>query len=114
MKWRLLLLFLSLGIFSQSIFAVSSSENDSYSLVVIKGYKFIPQVITIKRGKKIRWVNHEKRQYHNVWFETSGEDEPEDYLFSGDSYQREFNKTGTFPYRCGPHPEMKGRVHVVD
>lgn len=114
MKWKLLLLLFSLAIFSQSIFAVGNSKNNSHPLVIIKGYKFIPQVVTIKRGQKIRWENQEKRQYHSVWFEASGEEEPEDYLFSGDSYQRQFKQTGSFPYRCGPHPEMTGIIYVVD
>ncbi len=114
MKGKLLLLLFTLTIFWQGTFAAGNSNTDSYPLVVIKGYKFIPQKITIKRGQKVHWENREKRQYHSVWFEASGEEEPEDYLFSGDVYQREFNKTGTFLYRCGPHPEMTGVVQVID
>ena len=30
------------------------------------------------------------------------------------AYTREFKKTGTFPYRCGPHPKMTGTVRVID
>ena len=88
--------------------------NNNSALVIIDKYKFIPQEITIKRGQTLRWENHEKRQYHSVWFEALGEDEPEDYLFPDDSYEREFKETGSFPYRCGPHPEMTGIVHVTD
>ncbi|HBE92173.1 MAG TPA: plastocyanin, partial [Gammaproteobacteria bacterium] len=29
-------------------------------------------------------------------------------------YERDFDKIGSFPYRCGPHPEMTGVVHVVE
>ncbi len=79
--------------------------------VEIIKFKFQPQEITVRAGDKVRWVNKEKRQYHNVWFEQLGEPEP-DYLFPGDSYERIFEETGTFPYRCGPHPEMTGIVHV--
>ena len=25
-----------------------------------------------------------------------------------------FDTTGSFPYRCGPHPRMTGTVHVTD
>ena len=82
--------------------------------VIIKDYKFIPQEITLKKGQTLRWVNQEKRQYHSVWFEALGEAEPEDYLFPEDAYEREFSETGSFPYRCGPHPEMTGTVHVTD
>ena len=83
-------------------------------LIIIKDYKFIPQEITLKKGQTLRWENREKRQYHSVWFQALGEPEPEDYLFPEDSYEREFTETGSFPYRCGPHPEMTGTVHVTD
>ncbi|WP_456406845.1 plastocyanin/azurin family copper-binding protein [Thiolapillus sp.] len=79
--------------------------------VEIFKFKFLPQEITIKAGDKVRWTNKEKRQYHSVWFEQLGEPEP-DYLFPGDTYERVFKETGDFPYRCGPHPEMTGIVHV--
>lgn len=79
--------------------------------VEILKFKFLPQEIAIKVGDKVRWINKEKRQYHNVWFEQLGEPEP-DYLFPGDTYERVFKEAGDFPYRCGPHPEMTGIVHV--
>jgi plastocyanin len=79
--------------------------------VIIKKFKFIPAEVTIHKGDKIIWVNKEKRQYHSVWFEQSGDPEP-GYFFPGESYTRQFEKTGSFPYRCGPHPEMTGIVHV--
>ncbi len=74
-------------------------------------FKFTPAEITINKGDKVVWTNKEKRQYHSVWFEALGEPEP-DYLFPGDSYERVFKEAGDFPYRCGPHPEMRGMVHV--
>ncbi|MEA1889721.1 MAG: cupredoxin domain-containing protein [Pseudomonadota bacterium] len=83
-------------------------------LVIIKDFKFIPQEITIKRGQTLRWENREKRQYHSVWFEALGEEEPDDYLFPDDAYEREFKQMGSFPYRCGPHPEMTGTVIVIE
>lgn len=84
------------------------------NLVIIKDFLFIPQHVTIKKGQTLTWENREKRQYHSVWFEALGEDEPEDYLFPEDTYERTFTETGTFPYRCGPHPEMTGSVTVVE
>jgi plastocyanin len=92
-------------------FAIAS---DKAPQVIIKDYKFVPQEITIKQGQVLRWENREKRQYHSVWFEAQGEEEPEDYLFPDDSYEREFNQPGSFSYRCGPHPEMTGIVHVLE
>ena len=92
--------------------SVIASAGDEIVVVVIKDYKFIPPEVTIEAGQTIRWENHEKRQYHSVWFEALGEEEPADYLFPEDSYERRFDTAGEFPYRCGPHPEMIGSVTV--
>lgn len=79
-------------------------------------YKFDPREITIKPGDTIRWVNIEKRQYHSVWFRQAGEDESE-YFFPDEIFEKTFEKSGDFPYVCGPHEDsydMKGIVHVVE
>lgn len=98
-----------LAVFNHSAFSGGDGE-----LVIIKGFKFVPQEITIKRGQTLRWENRERRQYHSVWFEALGEEEPDDYLFPDDSYEREFKQSGSFSYRCGPHSEMTGTVHVTE
>ena len=108
MRRQLLLLTSILTTFSFQVLA-----NGDAPLVTIKDFKFIPQEITIKRGQTLNWENREKRQYHSVWFEAQGEEEP-DYFFPDESYEREFKDAGSFPYRCGPHPEMTGTVHVTD
>ena len=80
--------------------------------VEIKNFKFVPQEITIKSGTTVQWINKEKRGYHNAWFEALGEPEPE-YLFPEDTYDKSFTTAGDFHYRCGPHPEITGVVHVT-
>ncbi|PKI13789.1 cupredoxin domain-containing protein [Colwellia sp. 12G3] len=81
--------------------------------VIVEIYKkqFIPSEVIIDVGDTIIWKNLEKRQYHNVWFKGSGEEEP-DYFFPDESYQRKFEQFGSFAYECGPHPKMKGAVIV--
>ena len=86
---------------------------DGDAVVIVKDYKFTPQHITVKRGQTVTWENHEKRQFHSVWFESLDAEEP-DYIFADESYQRSFPDTGTFDYRCGPHPQMTGSVTVIE
>lgn len=81
--------------------------------VSIKDFQFLPAQITVKKGTTVRWTNNEKRQYHNVWFEKAGDAEP-DYIFPEETYEKSFDAVGTFPYRCGPHPEMVGKVIVAE
>jgi len=90
-----------------------TSPNAFAKIVTVEIYKFkfIPAEVTLDKGDTVLWINKEKRQYHSVWFEQLGEPEP-DYLFPGDSMRRTFDQAGDFPYRCGPHPEMTGRITV--
>ena len=105
-----LALALLLALVSPQLFA----SGDDANLIVIKDFQFIPQHITIGKGQTLVWENSEKRQYHSVWFEALGEDEPEDYLFSEDIYQRSFDEVGRFPYRCAYHPQMTAEISVKD
>ena len=92
---------------------VWSAETAAQIVIVeIKGFKFVPQEITIKAGTTVQWINKEKRGYHNAWFEALGEPEPE-YLFPDETFDKKFSAAGDYPYRCGPHPEMTGIVHVT-
>lgn len=108
MKRYITCTLLALGMLSQGVIA-----DETVQLVIIKDFKFSPQEVTIKRGTSVRWENREKRQYHSVWFEASGDPES-DYLFPEDVYERKFDASGSFPYHCGPHPEMTGTVHVTE
>jgi plastocyanin len=79
--------------------------------VRIKGYKFEPEKLTVKAGTTVKWTNDEKRASHSVWFRQEGLPDSERML-PGDSWTRKFDKPGTYPYTCGPHPEMNGVVEV--
>ena len=93
-------------------FMINSTYATTVHDVKIKKFKFSPAEITIYVGDTIRWTNKEKRQYHSVWFEELGEPEAE-YFFPDEFFERTFKDIGSFPYRCGPHPKMKGIVHVL-
>ena len=81
--------------------------------VRIENYKFDPPELKVKVGTTVKWVNNEKRASHSVIWLGPGGFESE-RMFPGESYQRRFDKPGTYPYSCGPHPEMKGVVVVTE
>jgi plastocyanin len=81
--------------------------------VRVDAYKFDPPELKVKVGTTVKWVNNEKRASHSILWLGSGAFES-DRMFPGEAYQRTFEKTGTYPYTCGPHPEMKGVVVVTD
>jgi plastocyanin len=81
--------------------------------VKIENYRFDPPDLKVKTGTTVRWTNAEKRASHSVIWLGPGGFESE-RMFPGESYQRKFEKAGTYPYSCGPHPEMKGAVVVTE
>jgi len=81
--------------------------------VRIEGYKFLPPEVTIRAGDSVRWVNGEKRTSHSVLFPAEGGRES-DRMFPDENWLRQFTKQGRYEYTCGPHPEMKGVVIVIE
>jgi len=81
--------------------------------VGIIDYKFTPAELKISRGTTVKWVNNEKRTAHSVLF-LGPEGSESERFFPGESFSRTFDKPGSYPYRCGPHEEMKGRIEVTE
>ncbi|MBI5007747.1 MAG: cupredoxin domain-containing protein [Nitrosomonadales bacterium] len=79
--------------------------------VRIEKMRFVPEVVRVKAGDTVVWKSYEKRGYHTVWFQNEGVAESE-LMFPGESWQRKFDTKGEYPYICGPHPHMVGRVIV--
>jgi plastocyanin len=80
--------------------------------VRIKDYRFVPEKLVVKVGTTVKWTNDERRASHSIWFKEEGLPESE-RMMPGESYERRFDRTGTYRYTCGPHPEMNGVVEVV-
>lgn len=81
--------------------------------VAIGNMRFDPPAVTVKAGTTVTWVNREKRTNHSVLFEQENNLES-DRLFPGETYRRTFDRPGAYPYRCGPHPEMRGLIEVIE
>jgi len=94
-------------------FAPAASAANGVVEVRIESYKFDPPELKVKAGTTVKWVNNEKRASHSVIWLGPGGFESE-RMFPGESYQRKFDQPGTYPYSCGPHPEMKGLVVVTE
>jgi plastocyanin len=95
---------LALG-FSCTVLAQQTVE------VRIQDYKFLPAEVRIKSGDTVKWINMEKRTSHSVLFPAENGLESE-RMFPGEHWSRTFTARGSLAYRCGPHEEMKGMIHV--
>ena len=92
------------------LLAACSSSAETVE-VRIEKMLFTPDVIRVKPGDTVLWKNTEVRGYHTVWFQPEKIEESPP-LFPDDSWQRTFTTPGEYPYNCGPHPWMTGRVIV--
>jgi plastocyanin len=77
--------------------------------VEIRNNAFIPQIIVVKKGATVRWVN---RDYilHIVKF--SNTQSPA--LERGDVWSYSFRDVGTFEYRSSISPSINGTVIVTE
>jgi plastocyanin len=92
----------------------TDTQVDNEVQIEMKNIRFDPDMITVKAGTKITWVNSDSIP-HTV---TSGKRDNESGLFdsgninSGGNFSYTFNEKGTFDYFCKIHPGMKGAVVV--
>lgn len=78
-------------------------------LIRIENFAFGPSALTIPTGTTVYWINcdndgHTTTSDSDVW--------GSNVLARNQSFSREFNNTGTFPYHCVPHPFMTASITV--
>ncbi|HEY8125461.1 MAG TPA: cupredoxin family copper-binding protein [Methylocystis sp.] len=95
--------------FVASVFAVTSARADDVQ-VAIDNFAFTPATITVKKGTKITFVNHDDLP-HNIVEEKAAFKSKA--LDTDESYSHVFDKAGEIVYFCGLHPQMKGKVIVT-
>lgn len=77
--------------------------------VTIHNFAFGPQVVTVKVGTTVHWMNHDT-EAHTVTSDTRAFGSP--VLQPGHGYSFTFTKPGTYSYHCMIHPFMTGKVVV--
>src|SRR5262249_8878309 len=83
-----------------------SGSNKNYS-IVIKKFKFAPEMMEVNVGDTITWKN-EDIVPHIV----TGPKFKSKSLDQGESWTYTAEQKGEFPYYCRFHPTMKGKVIV--
>jgi len=76
--------------------------------VIIKDFAFQPKELAIKVGAGIKW-KHDDSVVHTVVSEGLFESK---IMNRGDEFEFVFNKPGSYEYRCGIHPSMRGKIIV--
>lgn len=81
----------------------------SSAMVVIQNFAFNPPTLRIQKGGSVTWTNRDSVIHNAILNDGSGSTP---LLSVGQSATLRFENTGSFSYRCGPHPWMIGTVVV--
>ena len=97
---------LTLGQSEREMSAGSSRNNQ----IEIKDFHFTPEVITVKSGDKITWINHDEEPHTVVSVEKQFKKS------TALDTEQEFTVTagapGKYTYFCSVHPKMTGTIVV--
>ena len=77
--------------------------------VRLESVAFSPSELRVQAGSRVRWVNADPVRHSITAFDGSFDS---GLIDPGMSYERTFERTGTFAYHCTPHPFMRGTVIV--
>ena len=89
---------------------VAQAVRDSSTPVVISGFKFTPQRVTIRAGEVVTWTNNDGTAHTATALNGSFNSGP---LSQGSTYTHAFTVTGVFSYMCSIHSSMTGTIQVI-
>ncbi|HWW48619.1 MAG TPA: cupredoxin family copper-binding protein [Xanthobacteraceae bacterium] len=78
--------------------------------VKIENFVFTPATLTVKAGTTVTFENDDDIPHLVVATDNSFRSKA---LDTGDTYAFTFTKPGDFPYYCGIHPHMQGKITVT-
>ena len=99
-----------------SVFALAgemkntATTGSKQNKIEIKDFAFNPQILTVKSGEKVTWINHDEEPHTVV---SVGQQFKKSTALDTD---QEFSITagapGTYNYFCSVHPKMTGTIVV--
>ena len=107
------LLVLSFGLSKASHAKPAASEQSNLSdkyQIKIDNFSFAPATLTVPVGTTVTWVNQDDIP-HNIR-SSEGNILKSPVMDTDQKFSYTFTKAGTYPYYCGIHPKMTGKVIV--
>lgn len=110
-RWRMSLagIAATLAVLSCGYLGAADTRKPVTHTVTIDGASFTPEVLTVKAGDTIVWMNKDIIP-HTATSKAAGFDSL--LIATGKSWTYEAATTGDFPYVCTFHPTMKGTLRV--
>ena len=93
-----------------ALFLFASAARADNATVTIDNFAFTPDVLTVKPGTTVVFVNHDDIPHLVV---ADHKEFRSKALDTDDKFEFTFTTAGDFPYFCGLHPHMKGKIVVA-
>ena len=106
---RVLLPFAALAVAAAPILAAAPALAVDGNVTIVD-FAFQPGDVSIALNEKVTWFN-QSPDNHTVTSDSQAFDSGSLPPYGG-GYQLIFQRSGTFPYHCGFHPQMKGVIRV--
>jgi plastocyanin/sugar lactone lactonase YvrE len=90
------------------------SQSEQGVTIEIYDFGFSPKRVEITAGIAVTWVNTGAVEHTTVSFRGSRKVWDSDIMRPGDRFTFTFERPGTYDYLCGLHPDMKGKIEVVE
>ena len=108
MRTRLAGEFALAGCALTMVLAIAAAAATTHT-IVMEGVAFVPEMLTVKQGDTVIWVNKDLFP-HTATAQDRSFDSPE--IAPNKTWKYIATKSGTFPYVCTLHPTMKGTLVV--
>jgi amicyanin len=92
-----------------AVAAEQNSSSDKYQ-IKIDNFSFTPATLTVPAGTTVTWVNQDDVP-HNI-VSSEGKTLKSPVMDTDGKFSYTFTTAGTYPYYCGIHPKMTGKVVV--
>ena len=90
--------------------ALAPTARADDATVTIDNFAFTPETLTVKPGTTVVFVNRDDIPHLVV---ADHREFRSKALDSDDKFEFTFDRVGDFPYFCGLHPHMKGKIIVA-
>ena len=110
-------LLCAISFLNLSIFAFDGEMNearntgDKQNRIEIKDFAFNPQILTVKSGEQITWINRDDEPHTVVSVEKQFKKSTA--LDTDQEFTITAGAPGTYTYYCSVHPKMTGTIVVV-
>ena len=106
------IVFLNLSLFaSAGEMKNDDSTSSKQNRIEIKDFAFNPQIITVKSGEKVTWINRDEEPHTVVSVEKQFKKSTA--LDTDQTFTITTGAPGTYTYFCSVHPKMTGTIVVV-